>query len=144
MHSAQDRAFFVCRKAPKCKKSATENDGFFPLHFMNEFDTIIFDKTEERTGVALRIGERYTRFRSFSQLGHLQNAHRIRYSLVISPEQTATYEVAVESAQDRTRESRTVSGLCRQKARWILEYLYENAVPAEHWRDVLDDLLVQV
>lgn len=114
------------------------------MHFMNEFDTIIFDKTEERTGVALRIGERYTRFRSFSQLGRLQNAHRIRYSLVISPEQTATYEVAVESAQDRTRESQTVSGLCRQKARWILEYLYENAVPAEHWRDVLDDLLVQV
>ena len=92
----------------------------------------------------MRIGERYTRFRSFSQLGRLQNAHRIRYSLVISPEQTATYEVALDSAQKYTCETQTVPGLCRQKARWILEYLYENAVPAEHWRDVLDDLLVQI
>ncbi|HJD16912.1 MAG TPA: hypothetical protein IAA01_01415 [Candidatus Fournierella excrementavium] len=50
----------------------------------------------------------------------------------------------MDSARDCTRDSRTVSGLCRQKARWILEYLYENAVPAEHWRDVLDDLLVQI
>lgn len=114
------------------------------MHFPAGFDTIIFDKIEERIGVALRIGERYTRYRSFSQLGRLQNAHRVRYSLVLSPECTATYEVAVDSARDCTRDSRTVSGLCRQKARWILEYLYENAVPAEHWRDVLDDLLVQI
>ena len=92
----------------------------------------------------MRIGERYTRFRSFSQLGRLQSAHRIRYSLVISPEQIVTYEVTVDSAQGCIREARTVSGLCRQKARWILEYLYENGVPAEHWRDVLDDLLVQI
>lgn len=132
------------RKAKISGKSATENDGFFPLQFPAGFDTIIFDKIEERTGVALRIGERYTRYRSFSQLGRLQNAHQVRYSLVLSPECTATYEVAVDSARDCTRDSRTVSGLCRQKARWILEYLYENAVPAEHWRDVLDDLLVQI
>lgn len=114
------------------------------MHFPAEFDTIIFDKIAERTGDVLRIGERYTRFRSFSQLGRLQSAHRIRYSLVISPEETATYEVAVDSAQKCFCETRAVSGLCRQKARWILEYLYENAVPAEHWRDVLEDLLVQV
>lgn len=114
------------------------------MHFPAGFDTIIFDKIEERTGDALRIGERYIRYRSFSQLGRLQSAHRVRYSLVFSPECTATYEVAVVSAREATRESRTVTGLCRQKARWILEYLYENAVPAEHWRDVLDDLLVQI
>ena len=144
MHPAQGGALFARKKAKTGGKSATENDGFFPLHFPAGFDTIIFDKIEERTGVALRIGERYTRFRSFSQLGRLQNAHRIRYSLVISPEQTATYEVALDSAQKCTCETQTVPGLCRQKARWILEYLYENAVPAEHWRDVLDDLLVQI
>ena len=144
MHPAQGGALFVRRKAKISGKSATENDGFFPLHFPAGFDTIIFDKIEERTGVALRIRERYTRYRSFSQLGRLQNAHQVRYSLVLSPECTATYEVAVDSARDCTRDSRTVSGLCRKKARWILEYLYENAVPAEHWRDVLDDLLVQI
>lgn len=144
MHPAQGGVLFVRRNAKTSGKSATENDGFFPLHFTAGFDTIIFDKIEERTGVALRIGERYTRYRFFSQLGRLQNAHRVRYSLVLSPECTATYEVAVDSARDCTRDSRTVSGLCRQKARWILEYLYENAVPAEHWRDVLDDLLVQI
>lgn len=144
MHSAQGGALFCAQKGQFERKSATENDGFFSLHFPPEFDTIIFEKIEERTGVALRIGERYTRFRSFSQLGRLQNAHRIRYSLVISPEQTATYEVALDSAQKCTCETRAVPGLCRQKARWILEYLYENAVPAEHWRDVLDDLLVQI
>ena len=92
----------------------------------------------------MRIGERYTRNRSFSQLGCLQNAHRIRYSLVLSPDRAATYEVAVESPRGCLRETRTVPGLCRQKARWMLEYLYENAVPAEHWRDVLDDLLAQI
>ena len=144
MHPAQGGAFFVCRKAKTSGESATENDGFFPLHFPAGFDTIIFDKIEERTGDALRIGERYIRYRSFSQLGRLQSAHRVRYSLVFSPECTATYEVAVVSAREITLESRTVTGLCRQKARWILEYLYENAVPAEHWRDVLDDLLVQI
>ena len=144
MHPAQGGAFFVCRKAKTSGESATENDGFFPLHFPAGFDTIIFDKIEERTGDALRIGERYIRYRSFSQLGRLQSAHRVRYSLVFSPECTATYEVAVVSAREITRESRTVTGLCRQKARWILEYLYENAVTAEHWRDVLDDLLVQI
>ena len=48
------------------------------------------------------------------------------------------------SGREAPRESRTVTGWGRQKARWILEYLYENAVPAEHWRDVLDDLLVQI
>lgn len=144
MHPAQGGALFVRRKAKTSGEGATENDGFFPLHFPAGFDTIIFDKIEERTGDALRIGERYIRYRSFSQLGRLQSAHRVRYSLVFSPECTATYEVAVVSAREITRESRTVTGLCRQKARWILEYLYENAVPAEHWRDVLDDLLVQI
>lgn len=92
----------------------------------------------------MRIVERYVRYRAFSQLGRLQNAHRIRYSLAFSPEHTATYEVAVDSARERSSERRTVTGLCRRKARWILEYLYENAVPAEHWRDVLDDLLGQI
>ncbi|MDY5006755.1 hypothetical protein [Candidatus Allofournierella merdipullorum] len=74
----------------------------------------------------------------------MQNARRIRYSLVLFPECTVTYEIAVDSAKEHTRDSRTVTGLCRQKARWILEYLYENAVTAEHWRDVLEDLLVQI
>ena len=114
------------------------------MHFPTGFDPIIFDKIEERTGDAVRIGERYTRYRAFSQLGCLQNARRIRYSLVVLPERTAVYEVAVDSAGKHTRDSRTVTGLCRQKARWILEYLYENAVPAEHWQDVLEDLLVQI
>lgn len=50
----------------------------------------------------------------------------------------------MDSARERSSERRTVTGLCRRKARWILEYLYENAVPAEHWRDVLDDLLGQI
>lgn len=50
----------------------------------------------------------------------------------------------MDSAKQRSHETRAVTGLCRQKARWILEYLYENAVPAEHLRDVLDDLLAQV
>ena len=92
----------------------------------------------------MKIVERYQRDRVFSQLGRLQNAHRIRYSLLFSPGRTATYEILVDSAKQRSHETRAVTGLCRQKARWILEYLYENAVPAEHWRDVLDDLLVQI
>lgn len=92
----------------------------------------------------MRIKERYTRCRSFSQLGCLQSAHRIRYSLTLAPERTAVYEVVVDAGREHLRESRRISGLCRQKARWILEFLYENAVPAEHWRDVLDDLLAQV
>lgn len=92
----------------------------------------------------MRIVERYVRYRAFSQLGCLQDARRVRYSLVFSPEHTASYEITVDSAQCHCRETGAVSGLCRQKARWILQYLYENAVPAEHLRDVLDDLLVQI
>lgn len=92
----------------------------------------------------MRIGEQYIRHRAFSALGPLQKAHRIRYSLELSAQHTATYGVEVESEDAMRRETHVVQGLCGPKARWILEYLYENAVPAEHWRDILEDLVVQI
>ena len=147
------RGPFFCAPVP-CRKGARfavgagrRRDGkrrIFIIAFLGTIRYHCIDKYTEGTGDTVKIVERYIRDRAFSQLGRLQNAHRIRYSLMLSPGHTATYEIAVDSAQGHSSEARAVTGLCRQKARWILEYLYENAVPAEHWRDVMDDLLAQI
>lgn len=88
--------------------------------------------------------KRYTRCRSFSRLGGLQQAHQIRYSLAFDPQGAATYEICTIRGDGTWAQRRTVRGLCERKARWILEYLYENAVPPENGWDILEDLLRRV
>ena len=123
---------------------ATENDGFLSLHFLLQLATIVFDKRKKGQGSRLRIVKRYVRYRTFSQLGRLQSAHRIRYSLVLGPGRTAAYEAEREAEGEGCAACGGLTGLGGREARWILEYLYENAVPPEHLRDVLDDLQKQV
>jgi hypothetical protein len=81
--------------------------------------------------------KRYTK--RFSTLGRMQKRHTMIYEL----EETAGgCVIRVGSIAEGTIrfESRRVS-VSNTAAGQMLRYLYENAVPLENWKDVLEDVL---
>ncbi len=72
----------------------------------------------------------------FSALGRLQKAATLRYS---GRALLDGYELQVCKEQEGLqREERCfLRGISRESGEMLLEFLYENAVPIEHWGDVL-------
>lgn len=78
------------------------------------------------------------RVASFSDLGRLQRAMTLRYS---GQELLDGFEVRVCKEQEgRQREERCLlQGVSSESGEMLLQFLYENAVPIEHWKDVLQE-----
>lgn len=74
----------------------------------------------------------------FSDLGRLQKAMTLRYS---GQAVLDGFEVRVCKEQEgRKREERCLlQGVSCENGEMILQFLYENAVPIEHWKEVLQE-----
>lgn len=83
----------------------------------------MYDRPKERTAC-------------FSNLGRLQKAMTLHYS---GQAVLDGFEVRVCKEQEgRQREERCLlQGVSRESGEMLLQFLYENAVPIEHWKDVL-------
>ena len=76
--------------------------------------------------------------RSFSKLGKLQRAHTIRYCCHCVPQGS---EISLQ--EGHLTECHTLA-LDKERANLLVRFLYENAVPMETWRDVVEELLSRV
>ena len=82
-----------------------------------------------------------TRYRTYSRLGRLQKKHRVRYTLRFAPPRRAMFEI---DAGEAGRRARAAVGASQRQAGLLFRFLYENAVPPEHLRDMLEDLRGQL
>lgn len=83
----------------------------------------MYERSQERTAC-------------FSDLGRLQKAMTLHYS---GQALLDGFEVRVCKEQDgQHREERCLlQGVSCESGEMLLQFLYENAVPIEHWKDVL-------
>ena len=77
--------------------------------------------------------------RNFSALGNYQQAHTLSYSVESLPI-GQQLSVSKHSAAGTQTDSVLVV-VPKQDAETAMQYLYENSISMEHWRDVLADLL---
>ncbi len=77
--------------------------------------------------------------RAFSDLGEFQQAYEISYQL---QKQGVDFMLEVRQKNASERAERVLLQLPEEKAMQVLTMLYENAVPLEIWKDVLQDLQV--
>ena len=82
--------------------------------------------------------------RSFSSLGHLQNGGRMVYALRQEGPQSWRVSVTFRQGGKEREEECAIGPITRQTAVQLLQCLYENAVPQENWRDVLQELMHKV
>ncbi len=78
------------------------------------------------------------RINCFSELGGLQKAMTLRY---VGQELPDGFELRVCKEQEGLqREERCfLQGVSRESGEMLLQFLYENAVPIENWKDVLQE-----
>lgn len=81
--------------------------------------------------------------RAFSDLGRLQRAMTIDYGLHWR-EKTAVFELQCTRLEDTEVQRQAVRGINPEQAGQILRFLYENAVPMENWKDILQELVFRV
>ena len=77
--------------------------------------------------------------RSFSTLGSYQLAHQITYET----RQTSIGQhlsLSKESASGVSAES-VLAIISPNEAEDLIRYLYENSIPIENWRDIVEDIL---
>ena len=78
-----------------------------------------------------------TRYKTYSRLGRLQKACRVRYTLAFAAPGRARFEIDAGGAG---RSARAEVEADRGQAALLFRFLYENAVPPEHLQDMLEDL----
>ncbi len=81
--------------------------------------------------------------RTYSPLGRIQHAKTVRYLLTEECGGAPTYGIKVsERAGDKLAEEE-VDGISDspQKVQRLITFLYENAVPMEAFRDVVEDTI---
>lgn len=81
--------------------------------------------------------------RAFSELGRLQHAMIMGYGLRWR-EKTAVFELQCTQDANTEVQSQAVRGINPEQAGQILRFLYENAVPMENWKDILQELVFRV
>lgn len=85
----------------------------------------------------------YQREKNFSQLGEIQKQSSIRYQVKCT-ENHVQYTVTHIQNGQAVSEQMDVVGLSAITAQMILEFLYENAVSVQQWKDVLLDIIAKV
>ncbi len=78
--------------------------------------------------------------RQFSSLGDLQQVHEIRYQLKGAAD-CWQLSAEVKAGTQQNQCDPLCLNCSEQLAKQLLCFLYENAMPPEHWRDVAEDLL---
>lgn len=81
--------------------------------------------------------------RTYSPLGRIQHAKTVRYILTEECSGNPTYGIRVsERVGDKLAEEE-VSGISEspKKVEYLITFLYENAVPVEACRDVVEDTI---
>ena len=81
--------------------------------------------------------------RALSELGRLQQAMTIGYRLRWQ-EKTAVFELRCTRGAKIEAQSQAVRNVNPEQAGQILQFLYENAVPMENWKDILQELVFRV
>ena len=78
--------------------------------------------------------------KSFSQLGKLQDEMQLQYAMSVQPNGV---EFCVRKIQNHNQqwENSMVDGLSSEQGELIINFMHQNAVPFEKWRDILEDLL---
>lgn len=76
--------------------------------------------------------------RGFSAICGLQQAHRVEYALYRTP-QGLQIKVQAHGGAWSTAQC-ALPGAAEPLARGILQFLYENAIPAEHICDIVSEL----
>lgn len=84
--------------------------------------------------------EQWSFTRAFSPLGKLQMEYFIKYSC--KKTESGSYCFTVNRTGDECIEedSLTIQNITAMQAHQMVQYLFENAVPYESWKDVLAEL----
>lgn len=86
----------------------------------------------------------YSLIRNFSDLGEFQSPHSICYSLREGTGgKGASLEVTyTEQGKTETRSKELLKQSLAQSKR-LVQFLYENSIPMEHWEDIVEDLVIR-
>ncbi len=84
--------------------------------------------------------EQWSFMRAFSALGQLQQEYAIRYSCKRFGAKAYQFTLIRQCAKNIKEESTIVREIDSVQAHQLIQYLYENAVPFENWKDILLDL----
>lgn len=82
--------------------------------------------------------------RTFSEIAPLQKAHRLFYEAEQNePGGDICFRVSLKG-EKALEEELWASGIEAETALRAMRYLWENAVPAETWKEILTDALAQI
>lgn len=90
------------------------------------------------------VAQRYHKRRRFSALGKLQAKSEILYRVDCLPGEVAVYRAVLIKADGVQRDSLRIEDVSPSEARMILDFLWENAVPFCHWKEVLCDAVANI
>lgn len=77
--------------------------------------------------------------REFSNLGCYQRQHSIRYAVETTGDQLC---MTLQKVQDDKTETQKLmlSHLLPEQGKQLVQFMYENAIPIENWKDVLKEV----
>lgn len=82
--------------------------------------------------------------RKFQEISNLQEEKVLQYSLLEEENHQYSIEVSMESNGKLEKEVETSISSSKEKVDNMLIYLYENSVLFSNWRDVTNDLIIQL
>lgn len=84
--------------------------------------------------------EQWSFTRAFSALGKLQSEYFLQYSCSKIKTGLYSFKLKRQCRECSKEENAIVQNITGKQAHQIVQYLFENAIPFETWKDVLSEL----